>query len=315
MAQQQLVDIIVEEILRAGLSAGGGDSRPVGEAARAADVQRIAVPARAAESPGAGQAEALQEASPGPGIPVPGEQSGGREPAAAQSDAMRRMRETTPARIGVGRCGARLRTQTMLAFRVDHAAARDSVRREVSPELLQRLNLFSVSTRCRDRNEYLTRPDLGREFDEQALEAIKSRCAGRPRVQLFAAGGLSAEAVEANLANTRPACADGLAAKGIAMGTPFYVEFARVGCMDAISEALDAEVTCVLIGERPGLATAESMSAYIAYRATAGMPESRRTVVSNIHKGGIAAVEAGAYIADVICRILEQKASGVELKR
>ena len=83
---------------------------------------------------------------------------------------------------------------------------------------------------------------------------------------------------------------------------------------DQIAEILGAKVVCIFIGERPGLGTAESMSAYIAYDARVGMPESRRTVVSNIHKDGISAVEAGAYIADVICEILERKASGVDLK-
>ena len=72
---------------------------------------------------------------------------------------------------------------------------------------------------------------------------------------------------------------------------------------------------CVLLGERPGLATAESMSAYLAYNARVGMPESRRTVVSNIHKDGIPAAEAGAYIADVIGKMLDQKASGVDLRK
>lgn len=84
--------------------------------------------------------------------------------------------------------------------------------------------------------------------------------------------------------------------------------------MDVVSETLDAEVTCVLIGERPGLVTANSMSAYIAYRAKVGMPEARRTVVSNIHSGGIPAVEAGAHIAQLIKTILERKASGVDLQ-
>ncbi len=83
--------------------------------------------------------------------------------------------------------------------------------------------------------------------------------------------------------------------------------------MDEISELLDAEVTCVLLGERPGLSTAESMSAYLAYRATVGMPESRRTVVSNIHRDGINSVEAGAYVAEIIHTMLEKKASGVDL--
>ena len=80
-----------------------------------------------------------------------------------------------------------------------------------------------------------------------------------------------------------------------------------------MAETLGAKVVCVLIGERPGLATAESMSAYIAYNAYVGMPESRRTVVSNIHRNGTAAVEAGAYIADVIQLILKQKVSGIDL--
>lgn len=70
----------------------------------------------------------------------------------------------------------------------------------------------------------------------------------------------------------------------------------------------------MLVGERPGLVTAESMSAYIAYRPTVGMPEARRTVISNIHKGGTPAVEAGAYIAELIHKMLQKKKSGIDLK-
>lgn len=70
----------------------------------------------------------------------------------------------------------------------------------------------------------------------------------------------------------------------------------------------------MLVGERPGLVTAESMSAYIAYKPTVGMPEARRTVISNIHKGGTPAVEAGAYIAEIIKKMLDKKKSGIDLK-
>ena len=94
-----------------------------------------------------------------------------------------------------------------------------------------------------------------------------------------------------------------------------FLRFGRVGSEEQVSEIVGAKVVCVLIGERHGLATAESVSAYIAYNAYVGMPESKRTVVSNIHKDGTAAVEAGAYIAEVIEKILEQKASGVDLVR
>ena len=100
---------------------------------------------------------------------------------------------------------------------------------------------------------------------------------------------------------------------GLRVGTPFFLRFGRVGSQEHVAELLGAKVVCTLIGERPGLATAESMSAYIAYNAHVGMPEAKRTVVSNIHKNGTAAVEAGAYIAEVIAKSLEQKASGLDL--
>ena len=106
----------------------------------------------------------------------------------------------------------------------------------------------------------------------------------------------------------------GLESYGIDTGTPFFVKYGRVGVMDQVSELTGAEVTCVLIGERPGLITAESMSAYIAYKATVGMPEARRTVVSNIHRAGTNPAEAGAHIAEIIKIMLEKKASGTDLK-
>ena len=84
--------------------------------------------------------------------------------------------------------------------------------------------------------------------------------------------------------------------------------------MDVIGEATGADVVCMLVGERPGLVTAESMSAYIAYKPTVDMPEAKRTVISNIHKGGTPAVEAGAHIAEVIKTMLDKKASGIDLK-
>ena len=108
---------------------------------------------------------------------------------------------------------------------------------------------------------------------------------------------------------------EGLKEKGLTTGTPIFVKYGRVGAQDRISELVGAKVVCSFIGERPGLATAESMSAYIAYHAKVGMPEARRTVVSNIHKDGVPAVEAGAYIVELLALILEKQASGEELKK
>ena len=108
---------------------------------------------------------------------------------------------------------------------------------------------------------------------------------------------------------------DALKGRGLHVGTPFFVRFGRVAGEDQVAELVGAKVVCVLIGERPGLGSAESMSAYIAYNARVGMPEARRTVVSNIHKDGISAAEAGAYIAELIEKIYHAKASGVELQQ
>ena len=228
-------------------------------------------------------------------------------------EALQRMMKRTTARIGVGKIGPRLKTQTLLALRADHAQARDAVMKDVDPKVLEEAGLFTVQTLCEDKNTYITRPDLGRKLNPEAIQTLQQRCVRNPDVQIYVSDGLSSTAVEANVNKILPVITEALQAKGLKVGTPFYLRFGRVGAQEHVSETLGAKVVCVLLGERPGLATAESMSAYITYNAYVGMPESKRTVVSNIHRNGTAAVEAGAYVAEVIAKILEQKASGVDL--
>ena len=231
----------------------------------------------------------------------------------ADPEALARMMRRTTARIGVGRAGSRLRTTTLLTLRADHAQARDAVFADVSQAVLDEAGLFTVQTMCQDKNTYVTRPDLGRKLSPEAEQTLREKCVPNPDVQIYAADGLSSTAIEANLNRILPVITESLTRMGLTVGTPFFLRFGRVGSQEHVAEVLGAKVVCVLIGERPGLATAESMSAYIAYNAYVGMPESKRTVVSNIHRNGTAAVEAGAYIAEVIAKILEQKASGVDL--
>jgi Ethanolamine ammonia-lyase, small subunit len=219
-----------------------------------------------------------------------------------------------PCRLGIGKAGARFKTLPQLQFRAAHSAAQDAVFNDVDQEFVDNLGLFSVQTECESKDVYLTRPDLGRKLTPEAASAIKEKCKKSPRVQIYVADGLSSASVAANVGDLLPAIEQGLKRHGVEIGTPFFVKYGRVGVMDEISELLDAEVTCTLIGERPGLITAESMSAYICYRATVGMPEARRTVVSNIHRSGTIAAEAGAHIADIIKTILEKKVSGTDLK-
>lgn len=223
------------------------------------------------------------------------------------------MKLSTPARIGVWRCGPRPLTDTWLRFRADHAVAQDSVLGEVPEDFAARFNMVSVKTMCTTKDIYLTRPDLGRKLDEENLALIRQKCKKSPRLQVIVSGGLSSKAVEANIPNLMPAMIQGLQGMGVEVGTPIFVQYARVAIMDVIGEELKPEAAIVLIGERPGLGTAESMSAYMGYNPRVGMVESERNVISNIHKGGIPAAEAGAHLATMLKKILDAKASGVNM--
>ena len=201
----------------------------------------------------------------------------------------------------------------MLRFRADHAAAQDAVFSQVSQEYAQRNGMVEVKTKCRDKDEYLTRPDLGRCFDEENQKKIRNAISGTPTVQIVVGDGLSSAAIQANAMDCMAAIRDGLKARNIQTGDAIFVRYCRVGAGDAVGDVTGCQVVCVLVGERPGLVTDKSMSAYITYQPHTGVSESTRTVVSNIHGGGTPAVEAGAHIAELIERILQRKVSGVGL--
>ena len=233
--------------------------------------------------------------------------------APADEKAYRRLKERTPARLGSGRAGPRYKTITMLRFRADHAAAQDAVFSLLPEDFGEKNGLVSVKTRCKDKDEYLTRPDYGRCFDEENAAKLRAAIPGSPRVQLVIGDGLSSAAIAANAMDCAAAIRDGLKVRGIDMGQGIFVKFCRVGAGDAVGDITGCELVCVLVGERPGLVTDKSMSAYITYKPHTGVSESSRTVVSNIHAGGTPAVEAGAYVAELIDTILKKKVSGVGL--
>ncbi|MBE6946890.1 MAG: ethanolamine ammonia-lyase subunit EutC [Ruminococcaceae bacterium] len=231
----------------------------------------------------------------------------------ADGEKFRKMKESTPARLGSGRAGPRYKTVTMLRFRADHAAAQDAVWAELEADFAKEHGLLPTKTKCNDKEEYLTRPDLGRCFDEHNAKAIKGVIDKPPQVQLVVGDGLSGAAIAANAMDCLAAMKDGLKARGIQTGKDIFVKYCRVGAGDAIGDITGCELVCVLVGERPGLVTDKSMSAYITYRPHTGVSESSRTVVSNIHAQGTPAYEAGAYIAELIETILKKKVSGVGL--
>ena len=221
----------------------------------------------------------------------------------------------TPARLGLSRAGARYKTETMLRMRADHAAAQDSVCSHVDEAFVKRNDLVFVQTLCQDKDEYLTRPDRGRRFDEENQAVIRKTLGAEPKVALVVGDGLSSAAIEANAEDCMQAIRAGLKGYGIDPGPTLFVKYCRVGASDHIGELTGAQVVCMLVGERPGLVTAGSMSAYLTYRPHIGIPESKRTVISNIHRQGTTAVEAGAHIAELIKTMLEKKASGIDLAR
>ena len=132
-------------------------------------------------------------------------------------------------------------------------------------------------------------------------------------MQIVIGDGLSSAAIMANALDCMAAIREGLKIRGIEPGQAVFVRYCRVGAGDAIGDVTGCELVCMLVGERPGLVTDKSMSAYITYKPHTGVLESARTVVSNIHAQGTPAVEAGAYIAELIDTILKKKVSGVGL--
>ena len=232
---------------------------------------------------------------------------------AADEEKFRKMKEKTPARLGSGKAGPRYKTLTMLRFRADHAAAQDAVFSQVPEDFGEKNGLVSLVTKCRDKDEYLTRPDLGRCFDEENQKKLKAAVPNPPKVQIVVGDGLSSAAILANAMDCMKTIQDGLKIKGIDCGKPIFVRYCRVGAGDAVGDVTGCELVCVLVGERPGLVTDKSMSVYLTYKPHTGVSESSRTVVSNIHAQGTPAVEAGAHVAEQIVKILKKRVSGVGL--
>ena len=231
------------------------------------------------------------------------------------AEGLRNLCSTTSARIGVGRAGPRPRTKTLLVFQSDHGVTQDAIYGEVSEEVLDKFNLFTVQTQVEDRGEYLLRPDLGRRLSAEAKAVIAEKCVKKPQVQIVVGDGLSAAAINNNLPLIYPVLEQGLKSAGLSVGTPFFIKYARVGVINDVNDVIGADVVLILIGERPGLGIADAMSAYMGWRPTAGKTDAERDVVCMITmNGGTNTLEGGAFVVETIKKTLKYQASGVELK-
>lgn len=230
-------------------------------------------------------------------------------------DGLRNLCATTTARLAVGRTGARPLTRSLLLFQADHGVTQDAIYGVVGEDIREKFNLFTVHTQVADRQEYLLRPDLGRLLNEESRRIIKERCTPSPDVQICIGDGLSSAAVDNNLTDMYPALVQGLTAAGLSLGTPFFIENARVGVMNDINAIIHAKVIVLLIGERPGLGIADAMSAYMGFDPQPGKTDADRDLICMITThGGTNPLEAGAYVVEFVKRMVAHSASGVRLR-
>ena len=231
----------------------------------------------------------------------------------------KRLKESTPARILVGKAGTRPTTSHWLKFRHDHALARDAVLSELSKNFIESFvrsnNYPLVQSEISNRKQFVLDPPGGKRLPDHYKPVLLKECPQGNDLQIVVCDGLSAMAVEANVPDLIGMLIDGCETEGITCGKPVFVKYGRVAIADQIGHLLKAKLAINLIGERPGLSSGVGLSAYMTYNPGPNTISSHRTVISNISKTGTPPPEAGAYALHLIKKILEHKKSGVELQQ
>lgn len=232
---------------------------------------------------------------------------------------LKKIRAQTPARLLAGRCGAAYRTNTQLELRQAHATARDAVRAELDiadlgHNFLRQWNLFEVCSQATTKDEYLLRPDLGRHLTEASRDEVKTRCTAAHDLQILIGDGLSVTAVVKQVPLLLPLLCDDAKTRRWNIGEILLIRHCRVGILNELGELLTPKVAVLLIGERPGLATAESLSAYMAYQPKAHHTDADRNLISNIHSRGVSAEQASQRILNLAAAMMKTQSSGWQLR-
>ena len=218
---------------------------------------------------------------------------------------------STPSQLGVGRAGTRYRTPVYIHMRAEHAVAKDAVQSELPPDFAATLGAVELQTDCTDRPTYLLYPDQGRRLTAEALTRLKAEGTHGADVQIIIGDGLSAWAAQANAPALLPALTAGLNAAGFSTGRPILVRFARVGVQDPIGVALGNRATIILVGERPGLGTGDSLSLYLAWAPKPGQDNAEKNCISNIRPRGIQVDEAVGQAVRILQRAAQLGRGGV----
>jgi ethanolamine ammonia-lyase small subunit len=239
---------------------------------------------------------------------------------APPSRSLEDLRELTPARVGLGRAGASMTTDALLAFTLDHARARDAVHTAFDvPRLLAGLaglglQASQVSSQAGNRRDYLRRPDLGRMLDQASSRALAGLGRGAGDLAIVIGDGLSPAAVNIHAVELVRHLGTRLTEVGIGLGNVVIASGARVALGDEIGAALGARMVAMLIGERPGLSAPDSLGAYLTFAPRIGLTDAERNCVSNIHGAGLGYDEAAFKIAWLVREGLKRRVTGVALK-
>jgi ethanolamine ammonia-lyase small subunit len=240
-------------------------------------------------------------------------------PPPAWPEIVRKIRARTAARIFVER-GASYSTQMALELRSARASAVDAVwtefdvRTDFPADFVAQWELFQVSSQAESKSKFLLRPDLGRKLSDAGKSLVAQHCFKAPNIQIVIGDGLSGSALSEQVPALFPLLQQRARANAWSVGASFVVRYCRVGIMNDIGDLLSPRVIVLLIGERPGMATAASLSAYMAYRPLSGQTDADRNLISNIHARGIRIEDAADRITNLASHMMKLKRSGTTLK-
>ncbi|RDC62905.1 ethanolamine ammonia-lyase subunit EutC [Adhaeribacter pallidiroseus] len=238
-----------------------------------------------------------------------------------ENDPWTTLREFTAARIALGRTGVSEPLHQSLQFKLAHAHARDAVFSQLnSTELANRISsvialpVLSVKSQVSNRPEYLQRPDLGRKLHEASVQQLKDLPAASPDIAIMLADGLSATAINQHAVPVLQKLVPALQKSRISLAPITIVEYGRVAISDEIGFLLRAKLALILIGERPGLSSPDSMGAYFTFNPQPGLTDESRNCLSNIRPTGLAYQVAADKLFYLLQQALQLKLSGVLLK-
>lgn len=226
----------------------------------------------------------------------------------------------TPARIALGRIGTSVPLKEMFDLRLAHSTARDAIYSlmdlgKLSLEMQQfKLPVLHINSRALNRQEYLQRPDLGRQPDDESLQQLKHLSSASYDIAIIIGDGLSAKAINEHAVNLLQLLIPTLRSEDFVLAPITVVKNARVALSDEVGETLQTKLTVMLIGERPGLSSSDSLGVYLTFSPKKGLTDESRNCISNIRNQGLSYQLAAEKLMYFIREALARKVSGVKLK-